>query len=223
MAWLTDNIHSITDPLHITDSKAAERAYDALNVGNANAVAQLNSDMIPSLDMLSEAAYPRYLEKNLDIFDDELRKAEGRTDEAVNDIWDAADAGERAEDFINPYAEQMETTAVNKMQGGLGSSLQSSGGQRKMADMVNQMGNQMWDIAFQQALGDSQNRVDAAGTYAKTASQYADMSGRKLENENQPALDLLNLKNDVAMQKYAGNVALGQAGAAVAGQNRSLL
>lgn len=223
MAWITDNIHSITDPLHITDSKAAERAYDALNVGNANAVAQLNSDMIPSLDILGEAAYPRYLEKNLDIFDDKLRKAEGRTDEAVNEIWDAADAGERTEDFINPYAEQMETTAVNKMQGGLGSYLQSSGGQRKMADMLNQMGNQMWDTAFQQALGDSQNRVDAAGTYAKTASQYADMSGRKLENENQPALDLLNLKNDIAMQKYAGNVALGQVGAVVAGQNRSLL
>ena len=223
MAILTDFLHSVTDPLHITDSKAAERAYDALNVGNANAVAQLDTDMITSLGILGEAANPRYLEKNLDIFDDELRKAEGRTDEAVNEIWDAADAGERTENFINPYADQMEATAVNKMQGGLGSSLQSSGGQRKMADMLNQMGNQMWDTAFQQALGDSQNRVDAAGTYAKTAGQYADMAGRKLENENQPALDLLNLKNDIAMQKYAGNVALGQAGAAIAGQNQSLL
>jgi hypothetical protein len=35
--------------------------------------------------------------------------------------------------------------------------------------------------------------------------------------------DWLNLKNDVAMQRYAGNVGLTQAAGQTAGQDRSLL
>lgn len=223
MPTITDFLNPITDGLHITDSKSAERAYDALNKGNAKAITQLTGDIQPSIDMLQDAAKGRSLKNNLDQYDIENALAQKQTATAAGDIWGAQDAGSRTGDFVNPFADQMESTAVNKMQGTMGSSLQSSGAQRKMADALNEMGDQMWDTAFQQALGDSQNRVDAAGTSAKMANQYGQMADLKLDANNQPALDLLNLNNDLAMQNYAGNIALTQANTQLQGQNRSFL
>lgn len=223
MSIITDFLNPITDGLHITDSKSAERAYDALNKGNAHSLTQLSSDVAPSLDILKQASLGRSLKNNLDQYDYESNLAMGDTDKAAQDIWNAQDAGSRTGDFVNPFADQMESTAVNKMQGTMGSSLQSSGAQRKMADAINQMGNQMWDTAFQEALGDSQNRVDAAGTSAKMANQYGQMANLKLDANNEPALDLLNLNNDIAMQGYAGNIALNQAYGQLQGQNKSFL
>lgn len=213
----------ITDPLHITDSGAPQRAYDALEKGNDSALSTLADDISPSVRMLQEAMLGRSLDDNLDRYELANDTAQRRTAQANADIWNARDAGSRTEDFINPFSDDMQKTAVNKMQGSLGSSLQSSGGQRKMADTLNAMGDQMWDTAFSDALYDSQNRMNAAGTSAKMAGQYGEMGNRVLENENQPALDYLNLNNDIAMQRYAGKVALAQAGGALAGINNSIL
>lgn len=222
MSFITDIINKATDSLHITDSEAPKRAYEALQLGNDNALAQMTNDIAPSMKMLSDAMLGRTLDENLDRYEQENRIAQDRTLKDVEDIWNARNTGSRTEDFINPFSEDMQKTAVNKMQGSLGSSLQSSGGQRKMADTLNDIGNQMWDTAFQQALGDSRNRMNAAGTSAKMANQYGQMANQKLDALNQPALDYLNLNNDAAMQKYAGRVALNEAAGAVAGQNKPL-
>ena len=223
MSLITDFTNPITDALHITDSESAQRAYDALNKGNAKAITQLTGDIQPSVGMLQDAMQGHSLDTNLEQYDIQNDLAQEQTAKAADDIWDAQDAGSRTGDFVNPFAEQMQSTAVNKMQGAMGSSLQSSGAQRKMADTLNQMGDQMWDTAFQQALDDSQNRMDVAGTSARMANQYNQMAGLKLDANNQPALDLLNLNNDLAMQNYAGNVALAQANAQLQGQNQSFL
>lgn len=212
---------NFTDTVGITDSKAPQRAYDTLNRGNAQSLTQLVYDVSPSVKMLQDAMAGRYLDTNLNRYEHDNSVAQGRTLKSADDIWNAQDAGSNTEDFLNPFSDQMQTTAVNKMQGSMGSSLQSSGAQRKMADVLTDMGNEMWDRAFEQALGDSRNRMNAAGTSAKMASQYDQMGKNLLDANNQPALDYLNLNNDLAMQGYAGRIALNEAAGNLAGQNKS--
>ena len=53
--------------------------------------------------------------------------------------------------------------------------------------------------------------------------QNASLAGMQLQADNAPAEDYLQLANDRAMQRYAGNIALTQAQAQNAGRDQSLL
>ena len=69
----------------------------------------------------------------------------------------------------------------------------------------------------------AQNNLNVASNYGQAAGQTANLAGTQLNADNAPMEDWLNLKNDVAMQRYAGNVGLTEAQGAAAGADKSLL
>ena len=71
-------------------------------------------------------------------------------------------------------------------------------------------------------MGRAQNNLNVAQNYGQAGAQEANLGAMQLTADNAPMEDWLNLKNDVAMQRYAGNVGLTQAAGQAAGADRSL-
>ena len=55
------------------------------------------------------------------------------------------------------------------------------------------------------------------------AGQQANFAGQSLSNNNMPMNNWIDLANDKAMQRYAGNIGLAQAGTTAAGQSQAIL
>ena len=112
---------------------------------------------------------------------------------------------------------------LQKVQGGAGSALQSSAATKAGANAVATRAGDLWQQAFNNAMGDSQNNLNVANLVQGNAMQNAGLAGMQLQADNAPAEDYLQLANDRAMQRYAGNIALTQAQAQNAGRDQSLL
>ena len=81
----------------------------------------------------------------------------------------------------------------------------------------------MWDKAFSDSMGNAKNNLSVAGALGRGYGQQGNLATQQLNADNQPMLDYLQLNNDRAMQRYAGNIGLTQAAGATAGQSRSIL
>ena len=124
---------------------------------------------------------------------------------------------------MNPQMEMMLNQTLQKVQGGAGSAHQSSAATKAGANAVATRAGDLWQQAFNNAMGDSHNNLNVANSVQGNAMQNASLAGMQLQADNAPAEDYLQLANDRAMQRYAGNIALTQAQAQNAGRDQSLL
>ena len=211
--------------LGITDPDKAQRSLAAMSKGQSNANAQLDTDTVNQMNMLSSAMNGRSLGQNLDNYDTTIGQAQAKTNQA-NDIALAqqnAGRSENVQSYLNPQMDMMLSNTMQRMQGGAGSALQSSAASKATANAVAQQAGNLWQQAYNNALGDSQNNLNVANSVQNNAMQNANLGTMQLQADNQPAEDYLQLANDKAMQRYAGNIAVTQAQGQVAGADKSLL
>ncbi len=215
----------LTDAIGITDTQAPQRAVDAANAGMASANAQLYSDMKPQLDQLWGAANGRGLGTNLDRFDTTMGEAMDSTALAGRNALGEMDAGsaDNVQGYLNPKMDTMLQNTMQTVQGGAGSALQSSATNRNVANAVASQAGQMWDTAFNQALGDSSHNLQANQQFGQSANQQAGLAQSQLQADSDPIMNWINLNNDLAQQKYAGNVGTTQAATQAAGQSHAIL
>ena len=216
----------LTDAFGITDSNAPQRAVDAANSGMSTANNQLYLDMQPQLDQLwNAAADGRSLGQNLNRFDYSMAGAMDDTKTAGQNALGEMDAGnaDNVKGYLNPKMDSMLQNTMQTVQGGAGSALQSSATNRNIANSVASQAGQMWDTAFNQALGNSSHNLQANQQFGQAANQQAGLAQSQLQADNDPIMNWINLNNDFAQQKYAGNIGATQAATQAAGQSRAIL
>ena len=211
--------------LGITDPNKGARSLKELQLGQADANSQLDNDTAAQFGMLEQAGIGRSLGQNLDAYDTSMANAQGMTQRAGDLAIGQADAGsaDQVEQNLNPEMERILGETMQKVQGGAGAALQSSAATRTAAGAVADKAGDLWQQAFKNTMDRAQNNLNVSSNYGQAAGQSANMSAQQLAADNAPMEDWLNLKNDVAMQRYAGNVGLTQAAGQAAGQDRSLL
>lgn len=209
----------------VFDPYKSDRAAAAAHAGQGNANAQLDADTAQQFGMLSDAMAGRSIGQNLDAYNTSMDAAQGKTNQAGDLAWQQQNAGgsDNVQKHLNPQMDMMLSNTMQKMQGGAGSALQSSAATKATANAVAQKAGDLWQQAYNNAMGDAQNNLNVATNYGQSAAQNANLAGQTLAANNQPAEDYLSLKNDIAMQRYAGNVGLTQMDAANAAKDQSLL
>lgn len=222
---VTGFTQGLTDALGITDSQAPQRAVDAAKSGMSSANTQLYKDMKPQLDQLWGATNGRGLDANLDRFDTTMGEAMGNTVQAGRNALGEMNAGsaDNVQSYLNPKMDTMLQNTMQTVQGGAGSALQSSATNRNVANAVSSQAGQMWDTAFNQALGDSSHNLQANQQFGQSANQQAGLAQSQLQADNDPIMNWINLNNDLAQQKYSGNIGTTQAATQAAGQSRAIL
>lgn len=214
-----------TDTLGITDSKAPERAAAAAQEGMDYANQQLYSGMQPGLNALWQGVMGHGLGQNLDQFDSTMQGALDTTQQVGQNAQQEMNAGSagNVQNYLNPKMDEMLRGTSQAMQGSAGSALQSSATNKNIADAVGKQAGQMWDTAFSQALGDSTHNLQANQQIGQSANQQAGLAQSQLQADNDPIMNWINLNNDLAMQRYAGNTGITQANVQAQGQSRALL
>lgn len=211
--------------LGITDPNKGNRSLAAIKKGQAAANNQLDADTTEQFGMLSDAMNGRSMGANLNAFDQSVTDAQNKTNMAGTLAEQQANAGrsDNVQSYVNPQMEMMLNQTLQKVQGGAGSALQSSAATKAGANAVATKAGDLWQQAFSNAIGDSQNNLNVANSVQGNAMQNANLAGMQLQADNAPAEDYLQLANDRAMQRYAGNIALTQAQAQEAGRDQSML
>ena len=211
--------------LGITDPNKGNRSLAAIKKGQADANNQLDADTNEQFGMLSDAMNGRSMGANLNAFDQSVADAQNKTNRAGTLAEQQANAGrsDNVQSYVNPQMEMMLNQTLQKVQGGAGSALQSSAATKAGANAVATKAGDLWQQAFSNAIGDSQNNLNVANSVQGNAMQNANLAGVQLQADNAPAEDYLQLANDRAMQRYAGNIALTQAQAQEAGRDQSML
>jgi hypothetical protein len=225
MASLTDIVNPITDALGITDSQSGKRAHNAMVQGQQQANQQLDSDLSGAFEALQRASAGRDFGQNLGTYDSQMDTAMGDTARAGAIAGDQLHAGgaSNVRNYLNPMMDEMLARTNQAMQGNAGSALQSSATNKEIGSAVSQKAGDLWNTAFNQAMGDAQNNLNTAQTIGQTGSQTASLAGQQLAANNQPFEDLLSLQNDRAMQRYAANTGTTQADMTLAGQKNTIL
>ena len=211
--------------LGITDPNKGNRSLAAIKKGQAAANNQLDADTNEQFGMLSDAMNGRSMGANLNAFDQSVADAQNKTNMAGTLAEQQANAGraDNVQSYLNPQMEMMLNQTLQKVQGGAGSALQSSAATKAGANAVATKAGDLWQQAFSNAIGDSQNNLNVANSVQGNAMQNANHAGMQYQADNAPAEDYQQLANDRAMQRYAGNIALTQAQAQEAGRDQSML
>lgn len=211
--------------LGITDPDKGKRSMGAMASGQEDANQQLDADTAAQLGMLEQAGVGRSLGQNLDAYDTSMGTAQDMTQRAGGIALGQEDAGSASDVFgnLNPMMDEMLSRTKQQMQGTAGDALQSSATSRGTAQAVAGKAGDLWQQAFQNTMNRAQNNLNVASNYGQAAGQTANLAGTQLNADNAPMEDWLNLKNDIAMQRYAGNVGLTEAQGAAAGADKSLL
>lgn len=211
--------------LGITDPDKGKRSMGAMASGQEDANRQLDADTAAQLGMLEQAGVGRSLGQNLDAYDTSMGTAQDMTQRAGGIALGQEDAGSASDVFgnLNPMMDEMLSRTKQQMQGTAGDALQSSATSRGTAQAVAGKAGDLWQQAFQNTMNRAQNNLNVASNYGQAAGQTANLAGTQLNADNAPMEDWLNLKNDIAMQRYAGNVGLTEAQGAAAGADKSLL
>ena len=219
--WIT----GFTDAIGLTDSHAAGRAADAAKGGMESSNQQLYNDMQPGLNALWGAVGGHGLEQNLGRFDSAMQGAMDTTQQTAANAQQEMNAGSsgNVQNYLNPKMDEILRGTSQAMQGGAGAALQSSATNKNIADAVGRQAGQMWDTAFNQALGDSTHNLQANQQIGQSANQQAGLAQSQLQADNDPIMNWINLNNDLAVQKYAGNTGITQAATQAAGQSRAIL
>lgn len=223
--WITQPIQKFTDATGLTDSEAGQRAIDAANSGMESANTQLYNDMQPQLNQLWQGMDGRSIEQNLNKFDSTMNNAMDTTQQVGQNAQNEMNAGsaDNVQNYLNPKMQQMALGTQQAMAGGAGAALQSSATTKNIADTLAKQQGQMWDTAFNQAIADSSHNLQANQQIGQSANQQAGLAQSQLQADNDPVMNWINLNNDLAQQKYAGNTGITQATVQQAGQSRTIL
>lgn len=193
--WWNSVIKGATDALGLTDTKAGERGFNAMQAGANTASQTLQNEMAPVLGMYQDAMAGRDMNTVLSNYGTQMMGTE------------QAASPENVQNFVNPMYGQALAGAAEQALGGAGSSLQSSAANSAVAQNVGNQATAMWNQALEQALSDAQNKQ---GIYGKT-----------LQASLMPSEQWGQLTSDLAGTKYTKGMDVAQAGGQVAGQDQS--
>ena len=191
---MNDWIGSITDALGFTDTGAQERGLEALNSGMRNANANLDINISPVMAMYQKAMQGRDMG---DVLDQYRNNMAGEVDAGTSD---------RVKEFLNPMYGRAVANATDSALAGAGSSALSTAGNNAVAQGVSNTVGNMWNQAYDQSMGNSQNNQ---GIYSQT-----------MQSDLMPSLSWSQFTSDIAGSKYDADVAAANAAAKTAGQNR---
>lgn len=192
--FLNDWIGGLTDTLGFTDTGAQQRGLDTLTKGMSGATSNLDTNITPVMQMYQKAMQGREM-------NDVLDKYRGDMMQETN-----AGTSERVREFLNPMYGRAIANATDNALAGAGSSALSTAGNAAVAKGVGDTVGSMWNTAYQQAMGNSQNNQ---GIYGQVMN--ADMA---------PSLSWSQFTSDIAGSKYDADIAAANAAAKTAGQNR---
>ena len=193
--WWNSVMKGATDALGLTDTKAGERGFNAMQAGANTASQTLQNEMAPVLGMYQDAMAGRDMNTVLSNYGTQMMGTE------------QAASPENVQNFVNPMYGQALAGAAEQALGGAGSSLQSSAANSAVAQNVGNQATAMWNQALEQALSDAQNKQ---GIYGKT-----------LQASLMPSEQWGQLTSDLAGTKYTKGMDVAQAGGQVAGQDQS--
>lgn len=191
---MDDWIGSMTDALGFTDTGAQARGLEALNSGMRNANANLDTNISPVMAMYQKAMRGRDMG---DVLDQYRNNMSGEIDAGTSD---------RVKEFLNPMYGRAVANATDSALAGAGSSALSTAGNNAVAQGVSNTVGNMWNQAYDQSMGNSQNNQ---GIYSQM--QQSDLM---------PSLSWSQFTSDIAGSKYDADVAAVNAAAKTAGQNR---
>lgn len=191
---MNDWIGSITDALGFTDTGAQERGLEALDTSMRNANANLDVNISPVMAMYQKAMQGRDMGSVLDQYRTNMA---GEVDAGTSD---------RVKEFLNPMYGRAVANATDSALAGAGSSALSTAGNNAVAQGVSDTVGNMWNQAYDQSMGNSQNNQ---GIYSQT-----------MQSDLMPSLSWSQFTSDIAGSKYDADVAAANAAAKTAGQNR---
>ena len=194
---MNDWIGSMTDAYGITDTGAQARGLEALNSGMRNANANLDINISPVMSMYQKAMQGRDMG---DVLDQYRNNMAGEVDAGTSD---------RVKEFLNPMYGRAVANATDSALAGAGSSALSTAGNNAVAQGVSNTVGNMWNQAYDQSMGNSQNNQ---GIYSQT-----------MQSDLMPSLSWSQFTSDIAGSKYDADVAAVNAAAKTAGQNRGWL
>ena len=194
---MNDWIGSMTDAYGLTDTGAQARGLEALNSGMRNANANLDVNISPVMAMYQKAMQGRDMG---DVLDQYRNNMTGEVDAGTSD---------RVKEFLNPMYGRAVANATDSALAGAGSSALSTAGNNAVAQGVSNTVGNMWNQAYDQSMGNSQNNQ---GIYSQT-----------MQSDLMPSLSWSQFTSDIAGSKYDADVAAVNAAAKTAGQNRGWL
>ena len=194
---MNDWIGSMTDAYGLTDTGAQARGLEALNSGMRNANANLDVNISPVMAMYQKAMQGRDMG---DVLDQYRNNMAGEVD---------AGTSERVKEFLNPMYGRAVANATDSALAGAGSSALSTAGNNAVAQGVSNTVGNMWNQAYDQSMGNSQNNQ---GIYSQIE-----------QSDLMPSLSWSQFTSDIAGSKYDADVAAVNAAAKTAGQNRGWL
>lgn len=216
-----DYVGDWMDWLNITDPDAANRAQEAMEQGQTATDAALDSQLQGTFNELGYAAAGRDLGTNLNNYGNRMSGAMGGTQAASQLADQQANASNPMN--VGNYFKDRKQFVGNGTSKALAGSAGGAMNPGISTQQLNQQAGQMWDKSFKNALGDASNNLNVARNYGTAMGQNANLAGQRLNANNQPMLDYLQLNNDRAMQRFAGNVGLTQSAAQAAGQSQAIL
>lgn len=194
---MNDWIGSMTDMYGLTDTGAQARGLEALNSGMRNANANLDVNISPVMAMYQKAMQGRDMG---DVLDQYRNNMSGEVDAGTSD---------RVKEFLNPMYGRAVANATDSALAGAGSSALSTAGNNAVAQGVSNTVGNMWNQAYDQSMGNSQNNQ---GIYSQME-----------QSDLMPSLSWSQFTSDIAGSKYDADVAAVNAAAKTAGQNRGWL
>lgn len=194
---MNDWIGSMTDMYGLTDTGAQARGLEALNSGMRNANANLDVNISPVMAMYQKAMQGRDMG---DVLDQYRNNMSGEIDAGTSD---------RVKEFLNPMYGRAVANATDSALAGAGSSALSTAGNNAVAQGVSNTVGNMWNQAYDQSMGNSQNNQ---GIYSQME-----------QSDLMPSLSWSQFTSDIAGSKYDADVAAVNAAAKTAGQNRGWL
>ena len=194
---MNDWIGSMTDAYGLTDTGAQARGLEALNSGMRNANANLDVNISPVMAMYQKAMQGRDMG---DVLDQYRNNMTGEVDAGTSD---------RVKEFLNPMYGRAVANATDSALAGAGSSALSTAGNNAVAQGVSNTVGNMWNQAYDQSMGNSQNNQ---GIYSQIE-----------QSDLMPSLSWSQFTSDIAGSKYDADVAAVNAAAKTAGQNRGWL
>lgn len=194
---MNDWIGSMTDMYGLTDTGAQARGLEALNSGMRNANANLDINISPVMAMYQKAMQGRDMG---DVLNQYRNNMAGEVDAGTPD---------RVKEFLNPMYGRAVANATDSALAGAGSSALSTAGNNAVAKGVSDTVGNMWNQAYDQSMGNSQNNQ---GIYSQIE-----------QSDLMPSLSWSQFTSDIAGSKYDADVAAVNAAAKTAGQNRGWL
>lgn len=189
---IKNNVNTVLDPIntHHDNTEVANNVSNQINSG----VKEFRKSLAPVQGQYLGAMYDsdgnpiRTIGTSLDKFDDTINALSVNNNKQFN-------AGDTSNvlSYYNPMTQDIIDKARKSVEGGAGSSLQSSATNRNVASAVGDVAANQWQAAFNNAMSDSQNNQNVLNS-------SANMANMQLQNDVAPTTNWADLTSDIASQ-----------------------